>query len=91
MDAFTAVGGILGGLAGLASCVSVVNANEDDWFVGLIALGIFAAVGAGIGYGIGRMISPKGIKPESHKTKFSSIQELLAEGWEFGDKPPEDN
>ncbi|MDP2209422.1 MAG: hypothetical protein Q8K98_11740, partial [Bacteroidota bacterium] len=82
------VGGVIGGLAGLGGCISVLNSNSDAWFGGLIVLILGSTIGILIGNYFAQQKLPKNIKPKSAYRGFKKIQELLKDGWSFGEKPP---
>lgn len=88
VSAFTRWGSRVGGLAGLAGCSAIVNANQDAWLGGLFVLGICIAIGSGIGHAIDRAFSPKVTRPESIKTEFPAVKTMISQGWAIGEKPP---
>lgn len=87
-DTYRTVGGVLGGLAGLTSCVAITS-SSGAWFGGLLVMGILIVIGISTGFFIWKSRAPFGIKPESKKHEFIRIKELLNDGWNFGEKPPE--
>jgi len=87
ITALSWIGALVFGVFGFAQCVSIMDADEDMWFGALLAFGVITSIGAGIGYLIGKLTSPKETKPKSHYYDFSRIRELLNLGWEFGERP----
>jgi hypothetical protein len=61
----------------------IIGAASENALIGFI---IFIAFGVG-GFVLGRLTTPKGIRPESHKEKFSKVREFISYGWKIGEKP----
>jgi len=87
VDSFSGTGAAIGFLVGLAGCAGVSLSADDAICGGLIVLAVVSAIGYGIGYLIGQRTLPSGVKPESAKNEFSSVRDLIRQGWEFGEKP----
>ncbi len=82
------VGAVIGGMLGLAGCIADGLKHGADVMLPDVFLGVVpAGIGAGIGAAIGVARRPKGVKPESAKGEFSSVKELLSQGWQFGERP----
>lgn len=77
--------GTLGLLIGLGGCIA--SASNDAPGPGFIVLLIGAGVGFGIGGAVGASQRPNDVKPQSAQNEFPGIKALLAQGWQFGEKP----
>ncbi len=92
-DRFRKVGGVLGGILGLGSCIAVAAdfIAEEMWFLkSLVVFILNFFIGKSIGGAIGIALRPKGVKPESAKMEFPSVKQLLSQGWKLGEEPPTD-
>ena len=89
VNSFAGVGATLGTIAGCVGCIAVVSegSGDDQWCGGLMVLAVGAAIGSGVGYAIGRALSPRGIKAEDKKNQFSTVLQMTKQGWKFGEKP----
>jgi hypothetical protein len=79
------LGALVGVLAGLAGCIPLASAdNPGGGFIVFVA-----CLGAGIGvaYGLAKSRFGKGIRSAGEKNNFPKIQELVKQGWTFGDGP----
>jgi hypothetical protein len=88
MNHFIKIGSGVGAMVGIGGCTAVINAVKDGGGFGFFLFLGCILLGLGIGWRFDRARFPEGIKPESHKTQFASVQKLLSEGWKFGEKPP---
>lgn len=90
-DTWAGVGALLGGILGIGGCMAIVSSaeSEDAWVGGLGVLVALVFVGGVVGAAIGAALRPKGVKPESAKSEFPSVKQLLSKGWQFGEKPSE--
>ncbi len=71
------------GLAvGVALAILAGVSTQNGW-VGFIIFVVCAIVG----FIIPPLTRPKGIKSEDYKKEFPAIKQLLAKGWNFGEKP----
>jgi len=86
--AWTGTCGTIGVLLGFGGCIA--GASNDAFGTGFLMLVLGSAIGFGIGAAIGSAQRPQGVKPESAKSEFPAIKELVAEGWTFGEKPNTD-
>ena len=80
------MGGSIGALIGFGGCYAITQ-ETDAWFGGLIVWIIVGGIGAGIGHAIGKSKVSSDIAPESHANDFPAVQDLVRQGWEFGDGP----
>jgi hypothetical protein len=86
-DAYTLLGGFLGGLLGLGGCTGV-TAVTGAWFPALflISVGILAGGGA-----FGSLLMLKkytaGVRPESHKNHYPALETMKKRGWKVGTRP----
>jgi hypothetical protein len=81
------IGGALGGMLGLGSCIAIASANSDSAILGFIVMGVIIAIGAGIGSAIGNAGKPMSVRPQTAKGDFPEITKLKSQGWSFGAKP----
>lgn len=88
VERFTGAGAIVGLLAGIGACKSVVATGKNNGYVGIIIVAICGGIGGGIGRAIGNALLPSGIASGSTKEEFPQVKEKKAEGWKIGDKPP---
>jgi len=75
-----------GAIIGLISGILLGIALQDEFHGVIVALVAFAIISI-IGYIISLATFPLGIKSESHKNNFPTMQEMLEKGWKIGDKP----
>jgi len=75
-----------GVVTGIVLGVLLGIALQEIWHGVLVALVVFAAFGLG-GYLISALTLPKETHPESHGRRFRTVREMLAKGWEIGEKP----
>jgi len=84
---FRNTGLVIGALAGVMGCVSLVGQSDENTGIGLLVAGAGAGVGALIGWLLGRSREPAVMSPLTTKTDFPPIQELFKRGWAIGEKP----
>jgi len=78
---------VIGALAGIIGCVSLVDQSDESTGLGLLVAGAGAGVGALIGWLLGHSQEPAGMSPLTAKTEFPPIQERFKLGWAVGEKP----
>ena len=71
-----------GTILGFVLAIIVGIATSSFW-VALVVLGAIIAAAHGLAAGT----FPKGVKPESYKGKFRVVEEMLAKGWNLGQRP----
>ena len=81
--------GLVVGVIGLIGIVSSRTKNAGCCGLGFLvaAVAIAASIANAIGQKVGQRRLPAGIKPESAKTDFPPLKELMKQGWHVGQKP----
>ena len=88
VDNWTILGGVAGVLAGLGCCIPLASEDHVGW---AIAVFLILAIGfCGAAAAIASNKFQQGIKGEGDKTNSPHVQEMVGQGWEFGEGPSTD-
>jgi hypothetical protein len=78
---------VIGALAGIIGCVSLVSQSDENTALGLLVVGGGAGVGALTGWLRGHSQEPATMSPLGARMAFPPIQALFKLGWAVGEKP----